>query len=129
MGGSTGSAMGGMGGGTSSPRQDTGTLQRQRQTDQDMARDQDRDRDRTISKDAVYGAGLMTDRELQRYRERLARMQTAEERNRFLEQHRKRMDARAKQRGVTIDPVENMEQNQLREVQQGRQQEQNRVND
>jgi hypothetical protein len=119
MGGMGGGKMGGMGG-MNAPRQDTGTLQRQRQTDRDTTRDQDRDRDRIVSKDAIYGAELMTDRELQRYQDRLRTMQTAEERNRFLEQHRTTMDARAKQRGVTVKDVQNQERQTRQEQEQYR---------
>ena len=56
---------------------------------------QDRDRDR------IYGAQIMTPAERAAYRERLRSM-SPEERARVRQEHRQRMDQRARERGVQL---------------------------
>ena len=69
------------------------------------AQDADRQQSQqaTQAGDRIYGAELMTPRERAAYRERLRTM-TPSERARFRQEHRRRMDQRARQRGVEIGP-------------------------
>lgn len=50
----------------------------------------------------VYGTRLMTPEERSAYREQMRAAKTPEERQRLQAEHRKRMDARAKEKGVTV---------------------------
>lgn len=59
--------------------------------DEERARDSD-----------ICGYQLMTERERAQYRERVQRGGTGEELERILSEHRERMQARAKDRGVTL---------------------------
>jgi hypothetical protein len=52
-------------------------------------------------RDRIYGAQLMTPAERAAYRERLRSM-SPEERVRFRQEHRQRMDQRARERGVQL---------------------------
>lgn len=67
---------------------------------QDMDKDQDRlrDQDRLY----IYGYELMTDQERDTLRERMRATKTLQERDRIRAEHRVQMDARAKERGVSI---------------------------
>jgi hypothetical protein len=66
---------------------------------QDMPREQTRDELRT--RDGIYGEGLMTPRERAEYRERIRTM-TPGQRAEFRAEHRRRMDQRARERGLRI---------------------------
>lgn len=69
-------------------------------------RDRDQDRDRTQLRDPaaapIYGSQLMTERERLEYRNRMRTLRTAEERERFREQHHEQMQERARERGVQL---------------------------
>jgi hypothetical protein len=55
--------------------------------------------------DAIYGAELMTEEEIETYREHLRVLDDPEAREEFLEAHREWIDRRAGERGVAIfDP-------------------------
>lgn len=125
-----------MGGGMSGPGGSRGTMMPRGQYDQDRDRDRtrdqdtdktrDRDRDRIHQTDAIYGARLMSPAEIRQYREKLRSMKTAEERNRFIEQHRVEMNARARQQGVNLQGAESRVQERARETNQEREQTQQR---
>lgn len=66
----------------------------------DQSRDQDRDQLR--DQDKVYGSQLMTAQEQKEYRQRMQAAKTAEEREQIRNEHHKQMQARAKERGVTL---------------------------
>jgi biopolymer transport protein ExbB/TolQ len=66
--------------------------------DKDMLKDQDRLRDQ----DRIYADELLTAQERTAYRERIRLAKTEQERERIRAEHRAQMDARAKERGVTI---------------------------
>lgn len=77
--------------------------------DRDRTRDQDRDRDPLYLRDRqqlrdrdIYGAELMTRKELREYRNQLATKNTVREWAQFLAQHQEQMTARARQRGVQL---------------------------
>jgi len=82
------------------------------QRDMDRARLRTQDRDRTQDRihapdDAkqgrMYGYGLMTDAEREAYQARLAKAETAEEREQIKAQHRKEMEVRARERNIEVD--------------------------
>ncbi len=50
----------------------------------------------------MYGCQLMTDAERAEYRAKMRSLKTPEEREAFRQQHHKEMQARAKERGVTL---------------------------
>ena len=50
----------------------------------------------------VYGSQMMTQQERADYRNRMHQAQTAEERERMRQEHHRQMQARAKERGVTL---------------------------
>lgn len=50
----------------------------------------------------IYGYRLMTEQERNDYRERMRNARSAEERQAIRDEHRKLMEARAKERGVTL---------------------------
>ena len=50
----------------------------------------------------IYGRQLMTDAERQAHRQKMRSLQTAEQRQEYLQQHHKRMQERARERGVTL---------------------------
>ena len=82
----------------------------QRDLDRDRLRTQDRDRtqDRIHAPDdakqaRMYGYGLMTDAEREAYQARLAKAETAEEREQIKAQHRKEMEVRARERNIEVD--------------------------
>jgi hypothetical protein len=51
----------------------------------------------------IYGEGLMTEQERKQYQERLQGMNTDQERKQFQKEHKKQMQARAKQQGKALD--------------------------
>lgn len=61
---------------------------------QEQARDQTRER--------IYGSQLMTQQERLEHRERMRTMQTNEQRETYRQEHHKKMQERAQERGVTI---------------------------
>jgi Na+-transporting NADH:ubiquinone oxidoreductase subunit NqrC len=75
-----------------------------------LADDQDRtrlqDRDQTKSKvqdqDRIFGSQLMTKQERNEYRNRMRSAKTPQEREQIRAEHHERMQARAKERGVTL---------------------------
>ena len=74
--------------------------------DKDMLkeRDMDQDQDRLRDQDRlyIYGYELMTPAELDAHRARMRAAKTMQERDRIRAEHRVQMDARAKERGVTV---------------------------
>ena len=63
---------------------------------------QDQTQDRTRLQDQIYGSQLMTEQERIEHRNRMRSFKTQQERDAYqLEQH-KRMQERAKERGVTL---------------------------
>ena len=77
--------------------------------DQDRLQDRDRDRlqlhveDRDQLRDPdIYGSEVMTRQERREYRNRIAAIQTVPEWARFRAEHQARMQARARQEGVTL---------------------------
>jgi len=52
--------------------------------------------------EAVYGSQLMTRQEQMEYRNQMRTLKTQEERNAFRLEHHKRMQERAKEKGVTL---------------------------
>ena len=82
----------------------------QRDLDRDRLRTQDRDRtqDRIhapgdAKQGHMYGYGLMTDAEREAYQARLAKAETAEEREQIKAQHREEMEVRARERNIEVD--------------------------
>lgn len=57
----------------------------------------------------IYGGELMSQREKQMYQAHLQALSDPQERKAFLEEHRQRMDARARGRGVTLFQPEGRE--------------------
>jgi len=68
-----------------------------------LAQDTDRDRTRQElqDRDRIYGSQLMTPQERAEYRDRMRSM-TPSQRAKFRQEHRRRMDQRARQRGVRL---------------------------
>ncbi len=54
------------------------------------------------AKDQVYGWELMTEQERAEHRTKMQSMKTMEERDRYMMEHHKKMQERAKQRGVSL---------------------------
>lgn len=84
---------------------------RDRIQDRDQDRLQDRDRDRLqlhmqdhdqLRDRDIYGSEVMTRQERREYRNRIAAIQTVPEWARFRAEHQARMQARARQEGVTL---------------------------
>jgi hypothetical protein len=55
-----------------------------------------------VSDGDIYGSQLMTQQERNEYRARMQNAQTEQERERIRAEHHERMQARAKERGVTL---------------------------
>lgn len=69
-------------------------------------RDQDRDRDR-IHQDEIYGAKLMTEGEMLRYRTQIQNAASEQERQMIQTKHREEMRVRAREKGIELEePVE-----------------------
>ena len=62
----------------------------------------DQVRDQTRQQDQIYGSQLMTEQERNQYRNRMRSAKTVQEREQIRAEHHKQMQARAKERGVTI---------------------------
>lgn len=69
---------------------------------QTTTRDQAKDQTRLQTQDRIYGSQLMTQQEMNEYRERVRLAKTEQERDRIRAEHHDRMAARAKERGVTL---------------------------
>lgn len=54
------------------------------------------------AQDQIYGSQMMTEQERNEYRQRMQSAQTAAERDRIRNENHARMQARAKERGVTL---------------------------
>lgn len=72
-----------------------------------LAQDQSRTQDQTRTQDQVrdrdiYGSQLMTPQERANYRKRMQSAKTVQEREQIRAEHHKQMQARAKERGVTL---------------------------
>lgn len=77
-----------------------------RDRDPDRDRDQDRDRDR-IHQDEIYGAKLMTEGEMLRYRTQIQNAASEQERQMIQTKHREEMRVRAREKGIELEePVE-----------------------
>lgn len=50
----------------------------------------------------IYGKQLMTPSEIQAYQTRMRSLKTEQERNAFREEHRRQMQERARERGITL---------------------------
>jgi len=74
---------------------------------QDQTQDQTQDRTRLLdqTQDQIYGSQLMTEQERVQYRAQLRSFKTEKEREMYRLEHHKRMQLRAKEKGVTL-PVE-----------------------
>jgi hypothetical protein len=71
-----------------------------------MAADQDKDQTMTQAQDRtqdrIYGRQLMTTAEINTFREKMRAAKTVQEREQIREEHHKLMQARAKERGITL---------------------------
>lgn len=56
----------------------------------------------TRTQERIYGSQLMTQQERNEYRQQMRTMKTAQEREAFRLEHHKRMQDRARERGVTL---------------------------
>lgn len=54
------------------------------------------------TRERIYGSQLMTPQERNEYRRRMRELKTQQEREQFRKEHHERMQARAKERGVTL---------------------------
>ncbi len=68
--------------------------------DKDQTRDQTQDRTRL--QDPIYGSQLMTEQERLEHRNRMRSFQTQQEREAYQLEHHKRMQERAKAKGVKL---------------------------
>lgn len=69
--------------------------------DQDQLRDQQQSQQRLQDRD-IYGSHLMTREERDQHRNTMGNARTAQERERIQAEHHQHMQARAKERGVTL---------------------------
>ncbi len=77
---------------------------RDRTQDQTKDKTQDKTRDKlqTRTNDRIYGYNLMTEEERLEYRNRVRTLKTAKEREQFRLEHHKKMQERAKEKGITL---------------------------
>lgn len=68
----------------------------------DQTQDQTRDQIKDPTQTRIYGSQLMTAKERNEYRSRIRSAKTAQEREKIRAEHHEQMQARAKERGVTI---------------------------
>lgn len=73
---------------------------RTRLLDQDQTKDQIQDQ--TRDRDRIYGSQMMTQAERNQYRKQMRSATTAKKREQIRAEHHKRMQERAKERGLTI---------------------------
>lgn len=69
---------------------------------QDKAQDQGRDRMQQSDQDRMFGSQLMTQQERMEYASRMRGLKTDQERLAFRLEHHKKMQERARERGVTL---------------------------
>jgi hypothetical protein len=69
--------------------------------DQDRLKTQDKDKDQ-LQDSQIYGSQLMTQQERNEFRTRMRTANTVQEREQIRKEHHERMQARAKERGVTL---------------------------
>lgn len=67
-----------------------------------LAQDQTRTQDQGRTQEQIYGSQLMTPQERASYRKRMQSAKTAQEREQIRAEHHGQMQARAKERGVTL---------------------------
>ena len=79
----------------------TGTAAPAVAEDAERAQDQSREEMQMRDRD-IYGSQLMTPQERNEFRERMRAAKSAEERERIRREHHEQMQARAKQRGITL---------------------------
>lgn len=79
--------------------------------DQDQDRDRIQDRDRlyvtdpaSMRDDDIYGSKLMSEEEMNQYRNQLENMETAQEREQFQARHEEKMQVRAQEQGKDLVP-------------------------
>ena len=70
--------------------------------DKEQTRDQTRDQTKLRDQDRIYGSQLMTRQERMEYRNKMREMKTMEEREAFRMEHHKKMQERAKAKGITL---------------------------
>lgn len=70
----------------------------------DQTKDQTRDKtqDQTRLRDQIYGSQLMTEQERLEHRTQMRNLKTVKERETYQLEHHKRMQERAKEKGVTL---------------------------
>jgi len=71
---------------------------------QDKTQDKTKDQtqDQTRARDQIYGSQLMTQQERIEHRNNLQNMKTQQERDAYQFEHHKRMQERAKEKGITL---------------------------
>lgn len=67
-----------------------------------LAQTPQRDQTQTQTRERIYGSALMTPQERNEYLRRMRELKTQEEREQFRKEHHEKMQARAKERGVTL---------------------------
>ena len=116
--GSAGSA-GSMSGPSQGMPQGQTNWERQQKMMRDQAQNQEqmriKDRERIRANPDVYGAQLMNDREIARYREQLKRMNTEQQRAAFMQKHQANMNARASRMGVKIETAADLDRDRIRD--------------
>lgn len=73
--------------------------------DQQKDRVRDQTQEQVRQRDRIYGYELMTPQERNEYRQRMRAAQTEQEREKIRAEHHEQMQARAKERGVTLPAV------------------------
>jgi len=69
---------------------------------QDQTKDQTQDKTQDKTQDQIYGSQLMTQQERNEYRNRIHSAKTAQEQEQIRAEHHEQMQARAKERGMTL---------------------------
>lgn len=78
------------------------TRDQTRLQDRDKTQDQTRDQTRLRDQEQIYGSQLMTEQERIEHRNRMRSLKTYKEREAYQLEHHKKMQARAKERGITL---------------------------
>ena len=68
----------------------------------DQVQDKTKDQTRLRDKDQIYGSQLMTDQERIEHRTQMRNLKTLKERQAYQLEHHKKMQERAKEKGITI---------------------------
>jgi len=79
--------------------QDRTRLQEQEQKQEQM---QEQAQERTRLREPIYGSQLMSEQEREQHRAQIRNLKTEQEREAYRLEHHKRMQARAKERGITL---------------------------